>query len=290
MCEAGWRNANLAPAMNSGDGSLDQPRNRAGAAKAIDDRFAFGFHAPQYAIIGSSSQLKSSDIRDCDCRRHVCNRHMVEIRATQPEAIEIFEALDRLGLKQRDLARALGLEENKISKARSGERQFKVGEVARAKKWLESRPQVSESAPTIPSGSGEIVEITQIDLSLAMGNGTLIDGYIEEVPVQFDLGYIRSFTKAQPSALRIAHGVGESMQPTLLSNDMVWIDTSQRTLTLNDRIWAVSIYGAAAIKRLRRVGDRQILVMSDNPLVPDQEVDAEHITIAGRVIRFARDL
>lgn len=215
---------------------------------------------------------------------------MVEIRATQPEAIEIFEALDRLGLKQRDLARALNLEENKISKVRSGERQFKVGEVSRARKWLETRPQASEIPPTIASGSGEIVEITQIDLSLAMGNGTLIDGYIEEMPVQFDLGYIRSFTKAQPSALRIAHGVGESMYPTLLSNDMVWIDTSQRNLTLNDRIWAVSIHGAAAIKRLRTIGHGRILVISDNPVVPDQEVDAKDISIAGRVIRFARDL
>lgn len=276
--------------MNCGHGSLDQPRYRASAAKAVDDHFAFGFHVNQYAIIGSLSQPKSSDIRDCDNRRLVRNRCMAEIRATQPEAIEIFETLDRLQLKQRDLARALGIEENKISKARAGERQLKVGEVLRAKKWLENRIQQPDSEPTSMAGGGEIVEITQIDLSLAMGSGTEVDSYIEETAVQFDLGYIRSFTKSPPSALRLARGVGESMQPTLLSNDMVWIDTSQRSLNQHDRIWAVSIFGAAAIKRLRRVSESEILVMSDNPLVPDQQVDAQDVAIAGRVIRFARDL
>jgi hypothetical protein len=40
-------------------------------------------------------------------------------RGTQQlEAIEIFERLDALGLKQRDLAQALGIEENKISKTK----------------------------------------------------------------------------------------------------------------------------------------------------------------------------
>ena len=74
------------------------------------------------------------------------------------------------------------------------------------------------------------------------------------------------------------------------SADLVWIDTTQRKLNQADRIWAVSINGAAAIKRLRPVKDGRILVVSDNPLVENYEVDPAELLIGGRVIRFARDL
>jgi hypothetical protein len=78
-----------------------------------------------YAIIGTSPQAFSSDNRDCDIRRRMPNAVMAARGTQQLEAIEIFERLDALGLKQRDLAQALGIEENKISKTKMGERLFK---------------------------------------------------------------------------------------------------------------------------------------------------------------------
>lgn len=224
---------------------------------------------------------------------------MTGVGTQQPEAVEIFERLDELGLKQSDLARALGLEENKISKVKAGIRQFKAGEVLKARQWLANvtdkraagyRPAEPDLPLTHSASAGDVAEIIQLDLTLSMGPGTDIDDYIEETRLQFDLDYIRSFTRAPPHRLRLARGVGESMFPTLLTNDSVWIDTSQTTLNQQDRIWAVSLYGAAAIKRLRRLSDRTVLVMSDNPAVPDQEVDASDLLIGGRVIRFGRDL
>jgi phage repressor protein C with HTH and peptisase S24 domain len=80
------------------------------------------------------------------------------------------------------------------------------------------------------------------------------------------------------------------MFPTLLGNDSVLIDTTQKMLNLNDRVWAISLYGAAAIKRLRTIGPNRVLVISDNPAVENQEVDADDIIIGGRIIWFARDL
>jgi len=145
--------------------------------------------------------------------------------------------------------------------------------------------------PTRPaSADDETVEIMQLDLSFSMGPGTTIDDYIEETPVRFDLDYIRGFTRTPPHRLRLARGVGESMFPTLASSDLVWIDTTQTMLNQQDRIWAISLYGAAAIKRLRTIGEGKVLVMSDNPAVENQPVDAQDLVIGGRVIRFARDL
>lgn len=139
---------------------------------------------------------------------------------------------------------------------------------------------------------GETVEIIQLDLSLPMGPGATVDDYIEEEPRLFDLSYIRSFTRTPPARLRLARGVGDSMFPTLLSNDLVWIDSTQTNLNQSDRIWAVSINGGAAIKRLRPLKGGRVLVLSDNPGPGHEayEVGADEIMIGGRVIRFARDV
>lgn len=147
------------------------------------------------------------------------------------------------------------------------------------------------SRPIAPAAADDdTVEILALDLSFAMGPGTEIDDYIEETPYRFDLNFIRTFTRSPSDRLRLARGVGESMFPTLVSSDLVWIDSTQRTLNQQDRIWAISLFGAAAIKRLRTIGNGRVLVISDNPAVENQEVNAEDLIIGGRVIRLGRDL
>jgi len=215
-----------------------------------------------------------------------------------PEAADIFARLDALpNLKQKDLAELLDIDPNKISKARTGERQLKAGEVLKARDWLAEHESKTTAVPVadLPpirpaSRDDETVEIIKLDLSLPMGPGATVDDYIEETPLRFDLDYIRGFTRTPPHRLRLARGVGDSMYPTLVSSDLVWIDSTQTVLNQQDRVWAVSINGAAAIKRLRALKDGRVLVVSDNQAIGNYEVDADELMIGGRVIRFARDL
>lgn len=138
---------------------------------------------------------------------------------------------------------------------------------------------------------GEVVEISRLDLSLPMGPGATVDDYVEEEPIAFDAAYVRSFTRTPPHRLRLAAGAGDSMFPTLVPNDLVWIDTTQNQLLHSDRIYAASINGGATIKRLRpTAGGKRIVVISDNKTIEPYEVDAGDVVIWGRVIRFARDL
>ncbi|MEG3084030.1 S24 family peptidase [Sphingomonas sp. PB2P12] len=179
---------------------------------------------------------------------------------------------------------------------------FEQGQAKRIPQWIRYVREAFENDGALHSAveaeqpkmhtadAGEIVEIIQLDLSLPMGPGATVDDYIEEEPVSFDLGYVRGFTRTPPHRLRIARGVGDSMFPTLNSNDLVWIDSTQTRLNQQDRVWAVSINGAAAIKRLRSLRDSRVMVISDNPAIDNYEVDGDEIMIGGRVIRFARDL
>jgi phage repressor protein C with HTH and peptisase S24 domain len=121
-----------------------------------------------------------------------------------------------------------------------------------------------------------------------MGPGTNIDDYIEVETVEFDIGFLRGITPSSPAMLRLVSGIGDSMFPTLLDTDLMFLDVGQRILNMQDRIWGISLYGAGAIKRLRAIGGKKILVISDNPAVDDQEVNADDIAIAGRIVGAVR--
>jgi len=211
---------------------------------------------------------------------------------------EIFLRLDRLKIDQKEMAEAIGLSADKLSKIRRGIRQWRGEERQLAAAWLEQEARARKRSeivappilPPVSAAADDVVELIRLDLSLAMGDGTNIDDYIEEEPVKFDLGYLRAITRTPPHRIRLARGVGDSMFPTLQSSDEVMIDTTSTVLNLNDRVWAIAMYGAGAIKRLRAIGPQRVLVMSDNPAVPDQEVDAADLMIFGRVFRLAREL
>ncbi len=156
-------------------------------------------------------------------------------------------------------------------------------------------PQPRPSHPDQPirrdvAASDDIIEIASLDLSYSMGPGTELESYIEEEPIRFDPTFIRRVTRAPISRLKLARGVGDSMFPTLLSGDVVMIDTTQNRLTQSDRVYAVSLHGAAAIKRLRLEKDHRILVVSDNPHVDNYLIDEDDVIVHGRVVWFGREL
>lgn len=136
----------------------------------------------------------------------------------------------------------------------------------------------------------DVVEIISLDLSLSMGPGTLIEEFVEEEPVKFDIGLLRAVTRTPLHMLRAVKGVGDSMEPTLRTNDRILIDTSEKMLSRVHGIYWVDHLGAHGIKRLRAMGQGRILIMSDNPTVPDYDVDADEMRIHGRAIWLMRDL
>ena len=223
--------------------------------------------------------------------------------------VEWFRARKReRGVTDSDLAEALGVERSVANKVVNGKvamnarRADAVAKLLGASRddvlfraGISAEPVELITAPDQPimqsADAGETVEISRLDLSLPMGPGATVDDYVEEEPISFDLSYVRSFTRTPPHRLRLASGAGDSMFPTLVANDLVWIDTTQNQLLHSDRIYAASINGGAAIKRLRpAAGGSRVIVISDNKMIEPYEVDASEVIIWGRVIRFARDI
>ncbi len=139
----------------------------------------------------------------------------------------------------------------------------------------------------IADGDGAI-SLKRINLGFAMGDGSNLDDYVEEGTVEFDPNILRMISQSPPHRMLVAHGVGDSMQPTLLDSDMLVIDTLQTRLNMTDRIWAIALYGAGAVKRLRPAADGKVEVISDNTMHGRQIVDAVDVRIIGRVVWSGR--
>ena len=205
-----------------------------------------------------------------------------------------------LGMKQGPFADAVGSEQPNVSKWESkgivpgGEPLAKMAELARVsiskfinEPWAPSRASgpASDQQPTRSIGAGETASVMRMDLSYALGPGTNIDDdYIEGEPVQLDISFLRRLTPSPPEMLRIVNGVGDSMVPTIHDSEELILDLGQRRLSLQDRIWAISLFDVGAVKRLQLIAKGRVLVISDNPEVPNREVDAEDIVIVGRVV------
>ena len=121
-----------------------------------------------------------------------------------------------------------------------------------------------------------------------MGDGTNLDEYIEETTIDFDANLLRVITASPANKIVVADGIGDSMMPTLLDSDMIVIDMHQNQLDKWDRIWAMSLQGAGAVKRLGPAEKGMVEVISDNPGIPNKTVPREDIRIVGRIVWSGR--
>jgi len=211
----------------------------------------------------------------------------------------IAEIRKAAGLSQTDLAEAIGTTLNNLGKLERGDRRLNQDWINKIATALDVEPSMligpsrnaapikSDHVPTLPSEDGSI-PLRHLDMSLSMGDGSNIDDYFEEGVFEFDANLLRTISRAPSHRLIVGHGIGDSMNPTLHDRDMVIFDTTQTMLNTTDKIWAISLFGAGGIKRLRPIARDRVLIISDNPTLENQEVSTEDLRILGRVIWSAR--
>lgn len=159
----------------------------------------------------------------------------------------------------------------------------------------EGRPLDMQRAPDqLPTRSAYddvgAVQLRRVNLELAMGDGTSLEDWIEEQPYDFDAGKLREITTTPSRRLLIGKGIGDSMEPTIGSHDDVMINLDENELGRFDGIYAMTIEGAGAIKRLSPAGGGMIEVISDNPNHANRvrTFPRGAIRIIGRIVWSAR--
>ena len=211
--------------------------------------------------------------------------------------------LEDRGWSQAELARRVGITPQSIGKLARGESHGSK-HLHRIARELQTTPEyltgevdasggtrlADRQAPyrAEASDSSRILEIPVIDLAYGMGGTYLDDVEPEARSEPFPLSFIRRYTKAQAEDLVIADGLGDSMAPTIGSNDQMLIDRSIDSLRVADQIWAFSFGGVGMVKRLRPRPDGSIAILSDNPTVPEDRAVDDELFLIGRVVAIVR--
>lgn len=132
--------------------------------------------------------------------------------------------------------------------------------------------------------------VPELELGYSMGGGSVFNDYNQRGTVPFQRDWLRGLMRGTFADLFVARGAGDSMMPTLLDGDIVLIDTAQKRIDQQDRIWALSYGDLGMIKRVRRLPGGTYQVMSDNPSVSLIEATDEELQVVGRVIWIGRTM
>lgn len=131
--------------------------------------------------------------------------------------------------------------------------------------------------------------VREIDLTFGMG-ATYLEVPITEEVHRFPKAWLRRYTRASPDQLFFAQGLGDSMEPTLYDSDLLLIDSSQRQLTMADKIWAIAYADCGMVKRLRPIPGGGVEIWSDNKSISTITAHDGEMQIIGRVVAVQRKL
>lgn len=168
----------------------------------------------------------------------------------------------------------------------------KLGVTAR---WLLEGGDLGGDAET--SGANELQArsmglalVPELELGYSMGGGSIFNDYRQTGFVPFQREWLRGFMRGTFADLFVARGEGDSMMPTMLDGDIVLIDTAQKSIDRQDRIWALSYGDLGMIKRVRRLPNGVYRITSDNPVVEPIEVADDEMHVVGRVVWVGRTM
>lgn len=212
---------------------------------------------------------------------------------------------------QSALARVLGISQPTIGRLISGETREtgKIIELARA---LATTPEylIGETEDDGPSArviitatqdtrttyraepaemaKADTIEIAEFNVSFGLGASYIHEGPSKSRLRTFSRAWIRQFTDAPFDNLFWATGNGVSMMPAILENDILLVDTMQKTPMMWDQFWAIDMHGMGMIKALRPTKDAGMRIMSINPDWPEEIAFDGEMNVIGRVVAIVR--
>lgn len=132
----------------------------------------------------------------------------------------------------------------------------------------------------------EFVYISQVMGRISAGRGRIPENNVD-VKVAFRKEWVNR--KGNPKNMVLIKVDGDSMEPSLLSGDVVLIDRNRNYIDPQGGIYALALDDIIMIKRVQVLADK-IRIISDNPKYEAFDVPTDRVKVNGKVIWFAREL
>lgn len=204
---------------------------------------------------------------------------------------QVIAAIDTQGLSVAEVARRAGLKYDNVrdlirreGSSTSAEKAAKIAEVLGID-ISPSQPRLVDPGENLPADS----LVTVYDVQASAGHGALVDAEMEAYTVAFPPNYLRKLTSTAPVNLAIISVKGESMEPTLLDDDLVLLDTSKTNLSY-DGLFVLRFDDALHVKRVGRAPKKgHVTIISDNSaLYPPMVMPMQEIEPVGKVLWYGR--
>ncbi|WP_038027151.1 helix-turn-helix transcriptional regulator [Synechococcus sp. PCC 7336] len=151
--------------------------------------------------------------------------------------------------------------------------------------WL-----IAGEGPMQLQGDGAIADsedyvcIPLVDAEASAGAGILVREEDITEAIAFERQWLRSKLGASPAGLSLITVNGDSMAPTLVDGDTIFVD--RQVSELRDGIYVFQMDGDLLVKRLQKLPGSLVSVISDNPKFPPFTIDMNSsdkgLTIIGR--------
>lgn len=206
------------------------------------------------------------------------------------------ELTNQMQLTQGELAKKLNWQQTRISDLFAGKANIPSRRVydfacffgldfEQLKKYNDGQTDKIPSKADSVIKKRELIEIDIIDVRACCGNG--IENFSENVVGQqlMTLPALKELTLTAPENIKIIKAIGESMMPTIHTDDVIWVDISVKTPT-SDGLYLIAIGSDLLIRRIQiNPFDNSAIVIADNlKYQPIPQKNYKDIKVIGRII------
>lgn len=209
----------------------------------------------------------------------------------------IRDLVNHVGTNPASVAKKAGVAVTTINRPFNGSATTRLGRTVleKLRKTFPDYPGwVEQSSPResseILGEDDDLVDVAVSDIAYGLG-GSYVDDHAAQVTIErFPRSFIRQFSKGPIDRLYFAAGIGDSMEPTIHSSDLVLVDRSQDMLRVSDQVWAAAVGEISMVKRVRVLAGGDVLLVSDKPGVSDYLVAQGELQLIGRVVAVVKKL
>ena len=209
----------------------------------------------------------------------------------------ITESRKSKGYTQRKLAEKLNISLPTMNHYETGKRTPGSDFLARLAKVLECNPgwllsgegemQIPEEHSSHSSHSimGDFILVPRYNLEASEGSIVCSEQIVDHLAFKAD--WVHKELGTDPENLILVHSIGDSMEPTIRSGDLLLVDRSKSKVKC-EGIYLINLEDGLMVKRVEWLLDDSVVIRGDNTLVSREQVlpskDLEKLHILGRVI------
>ena len=220
-----------------------------------------------------------------------------ESRSDQAFAGRVRQAAERVGGRVA-LATKAGMSARSLDDYLAGKAEPKLSRLLAIStasgvslKWLATGEGPIEPTTSDDASLAKFVLVPRYDVSASAGPGALISSEHVKDRLAFQEMWFRTTLRVDPARCGLIDVVGDSMEPTLRTGDVVLVDFSVDRLR-DDSIYVIEMEGEVQVKRLQRLLGGAV-IRSDNPAYQPITLDkdqVEQLRVIGRVRWFGRTI